>query len=352
MKPIVYILICCFILSGCTTPQSSPSLEDNTVESIYYFYTDNRTLYKYNLLSGATSPVCTDPLCVHDRNCFFSEVNYVCAHENTIFFSKSDTRTITTENGLTYITESICSFDYNTGQSTELCTLKSGSDSSLQGMLEFHDGYIYFYRQTPDPETIEFSLYRVPSSGGTPEDMELSVPMWHGAHYNNRIFFFDNVNTMYSTDIYGNNRTDEVVLKSPGRIILTRDTSNGYLYYSILYSGSHEIWRKDLTTQNHELLYTTESGIIASLYPTDSAIYFLISEKEIQYGQTADGRSIRDPYGGKVYKLDLEFKKCEIVYNDVNTHITYLRKSQNNIIVFHDEISDNTIVSNRFTLNN
>lgn len=351
MKYIIFLICCLLLFSACNSSTEQTMLENNTVETTYYFYLDAGVLYKYNLLTGDTSTVCTDPVCPHDNECFFAEVNYVCSHENTIFFSRSDTRTLTVENGMNYITESICSFDYASGKSSELCKIKSGTDSALQGMLEFYDGYIYFYRQTPDPEVTEFSLYRVLATGGNPEDMGLSVPMWHGAHYNDRLFFFDNVNTLYSTDIYGENKSNEVVLQAPGRIVLSRDTTNGCLYYSILYSNSNEIWKIDLTSGKTEKLYETSTGIISSLYKTDDALYFLIAGEEIQYGQTSDGRILRDPYAGKIYMIDLKSKKCETIYDNPDTHISYLRKSGNNIIVFITESEADTVKNNRFILN-
>lgn len=346
------ILICSLLVfSSCSQSSGQTISDNNTVETTYYFYLTAGVLYKYNLLTGDTSPVCTDPVCVHDSECFFAEVNYVCSHENTIFFSKSDTRTLTEENGLSYITESVCSFDYISGKRSELCKIKSGSDSALQGMLEYYDGYIYFYRQTPDPEVTEFSLYRVSVTGGTPVDMELSVPMWHGAHYNDRLFFFDNVNTLYSTDIYGDNRSNNVILQKPGRIVLSRDTTDGCLYYSIIYPEYNEIWKIDLTSEKNEKLYESSDGIISSLYRTDEALYFLIAGEEIQYGQTPDGRILKDSYAGKIYRIDLGSKKCETVYDNPDTHISYLRKSGNTIIVFSTELNADTVTNNRFVLN-
>lgn len=348
---ITVIILLLLLLTSCNVSNEQTVSDTPTVESIYYFFLDSETLYKYNLQTGDVSRVCTDPNCLHDSNCFFSGVNYVCAYQNTIYFSRTDFQTITEKNGLSYITESICSFDYSTGKSVQLCKFQSGTNSSLQGMLEYYDGYIYFYRSTPDPDVMEYTLYRVSTSGGNPENMGISVPMWHGSHYNDRLFFFDNVDTLYSTDIYGNNRVDEVILTSPGRIILERDTSNGYLYYSILYNNSHEIWRKNLTSQKHEMLFSTDSGIVSSMYSTSSAVYFLIAGDEITYGKTSYGMPLTDPYSGKIYKLDLNSKKSEIVYDDINTHILYLRKSINNIIVFYEEVMDNSIVTNRFILN-
>lgn len=300
MKYIIFLICSLLFFLSCRSVPEQKLSDNNTVETTYYFYLSDGVLYKYNLLTGDSSAVCTDPVCSHDSDCFFAEANYVCVHENTIFFSKSDTRTLSEENGLKYITESICSFDYASGKSLELCKIKSGTDSSLQGMIEYYDGYIYFYRQTPDPEVTEFSLYRVSASGGAPENMGVSVPGWHSAVYNDRLYFCDDVNTLYSTDLYGNNRTNEVILEKPGRIVLGRDTTDGCLYYSFIYADSSEIRKTDLTTKKNEKLYETSDGIIASLYRTDEALYFLIAGEEIQYGQTSDGRIMSDPYSGNL----------------------------------------------------
>ena len=143
-------------------------------------------------------------------------------------------------------------------------------------------------------------------------------------------------------------------MDSPARITVTSDTSDGYLYYTIMYSDSNEIWRKNISSGESKLLYTTELGIVASLYRTNSGIYFLISGEEIQYGDASSGaRIIRDPYAGKIYKLNPDTGECEVVYDDVNTHILYLRISKNKIIVFCNEFGENNeVITNRFILNN
>lgn len=352
MKYILFVILCSSLLfTSCVGQQKQSIPTNNTVESMYYFYLTSGILYKYNMITGETSTVCTDPVCKHDSDCFFSNVNYVLAHENTIFFTRSDTRTITTTNdGLSFITESICSFDYASGKRKELCNLKSGVDSAVQGMLEFYEEYIYFYRQTPDPKVIEYSLYRVPSDGGDVEDMGLSAPMWHGAHYNNRLFFFDNIDTLYSTDIYGENRFEERVLEESGRIVIMRDTSDGYLYYSVIYDNLNEVWRMDIESNEHQKLYETDFGVVSSLYRVDEKLYFLIAGEEIEYGTTNEGRRLTDPYSGKVYSIDLEKDILKVIYDEPDSHILYLRKCGNAIIVFTNVVKNGILGTERFIL--
>lgn len=339
------------VLSGCTA-EDAPSLSGNTMEDLYHFSIKSRNLYKFNLQSGESTPACPDPLCDLGEDCMFTDVSYVRAVGNTIYFSRSGTDAVTDWEGNAYVKESVCSYNYETGRLTVLCEFRSDHTSSMQGKLDYHNGWIYFYRQTPDPQVTEYSLYRVPAKGGKIEDMNLSVTMWHGAMYNDRLYFWDNVNTLYSTDLYGNDRIDEIILtEKPGRIACGIDTDDGYLYFWIIYGdNSCEIGKLDLNKHRMKILWETEEGTAASLYRIGDTLYFLLAGEDIPYGKTKDGRTLYDCYGGKIYALSVNGGKPKTVYDDPNTHLQYLRACGNEIMVFCEDVVDGERYYEQFVL--
>ena len=342
------IIILGLFICGCSK-QEQVNISENSVENLYYFQIEEGILQKYNLITGSVSSVCTDPICTHENSCLFSGVNYVLANENMIYFSRSDMNAVEYNNEIVYITESICSYDYETGRTKVLCEIKSGMDSALQGMIEYYDDYIYFYRQTPDPDITEYSLFRVSATGGEIEDMSISVPMWHGAHWGERLYFFDNVDTLYSMSIYGEEKKIEFETERPGRVNLIRDTKDNYLYFWVIYNdGACEIWKKDLIKNELKRILETDTGTVASLYRIGDTLYYLLAGEEIEYGVSDNGRTYYDSYLGKIYKISVNGGNTTTVYDDPATHLIYLRKCGERLVAFYRQVIDGIVLTDKF----
>ncbi|MGN1410650.1 MAG: hypothetical protein ACI4XJ_10825 [Eubacteriales bacterium] len=354
MLKYISVILCVLLtlLSGCSTVVRENS-SDSTMEDLYYFYIRERNLYKYDLKTAEVTPACPDPLCDLGEDCIFYDISYVRAEENTVFFIRCGTDSYTDRDGLTYVKESVCSYNYETGKTAVLCEMDSYRDSSVQGKLDYDSGYVYFYRQTPEPDVTEYSLYRVSEKGGKIEDMGLSVPMWHGAMYDGRLYFWDNINALYSTDLHGNDRRDEIIPDKPGRITICENTDDGFIYYCVNYVGSCEIGKLKLEdhSENHcKTIWETDEGTAASLYRVEKTLYFLLAGEKIPYETTADGQILYDEYGGKIYALSVMGGTPKAVYDEPDTHLRYLRACGDEIMVFCESLTDGERQFGQFVL--
>ena len=99
MKRIISLfLITLTLLSalGCNNDPANSSKEDENkidLNSLYEFFIDREDplywqLKKYNIQTGTTSPVCTDPVCEHKDDCFFSECKLYTVSGDSVYFVK------------------------------------------------------------------------------------------------------------------------------------------------------------------------------------------------------------------------------------------------------------------------
>lgn len=327
------VVLFCVLFSSCagSNENSFFSLSDN-----YYIYSDftsyPQTIKKMNLTTGEITPLCTDPLCTHDTDdCLFYEAVCCVTSGNTVFFTRSKNDVKLGSDGIYRVEESICSYDYDTGEFKILCSFDADNKSTAQGRLDCMNGYVYFYRSNPDTEFIEFKLYRVPESGGKITDLDLSVPWFHSKMFDGRIYFNDNVSVLYSTDELGGDK----------RIIKTYENNSqsgysgfcdGKVYITNYFGDRYEFAEIDTKTGKERVRYTLTDGKPKLLVQTDDGIYFTIENKSIEEDESKGNYAYTEQFGGKIYRLDKN-DKVTTVFDDPSVNILTLASTGKKIVV-------------------
>ena len=126
--------------------------------------------YKVNLVSGKTTPVCTDPLCMHDsEECPFYECTG-CAIDGEILFYRRGYLS-RNENGY-FGTEKLCACEVAEGKTR---VLRDYADSLI--FLGVHRDMLYYYTAEWEKEGEElvctYHLHRADGKSGAIEDLSL-----------------------------------------------------------------------------------------------------------------------------------------------------------------------------------
>ncbi|MBQ3859462.1 MAG: hypothetical protein II779_02970 [Clostridia bacterium] len=167
--------------SGQTHPEGGAGAsggENRPQYNIYAFRMENGKLnwnqpglpYKVNLVSGKTTPVCTDPLCMHDtEECPFFDCNGCAVGEEILFYRRGSLSRY--ENGFRG-TEKLCACAVADGK-TEV--LREYADSLI--FLGVRGDMLYYYTAVWSKEgdglACTYSLHRADGKSGTVEDLPL-----------------------------------------------------------------------------------------------------------------------------------------------------------------------------------
>ena len=170
------LLTVVFLFTACT---SSEQQENSNHEKFIYRMADGTSLdwntsigvpVKVNLVSGKTTSVCIDPLCMHDSaECPFFEC-YGCAADGWILFFRRGW-TMRTENGMEG-SEKLCTYNAATG---EVHVLHESSDTIVYAGIHKNTLYYYLAQFSFDEETpyCLYRLYRADGVSGTITELPL-----------------------------------------------------------------------------------------------------------------------------------------------------------------------------------
>ncbi len=313
---ILIILSLSNLLTGCdggeTIHESKESISD-----LYVFRVSNTGVpYKTSLVSGTTSTVCIDPLCLHDDDCPLDESSYFgiplgeyyCFVRGTISTMQgSDVRSGVTE---------LCAYHLTSGECRVLVTYEDDIE------LLYGDGnYLYYtvaeYRESETDNLFHYAYYRVDITNGKMITLPLEYERadsgsqgvsdfpclytidgdcvyWYEAAENGYIF--------YTTDLAGKNRC-ALELASPR--VMNGEYHDGWAYYKNADGGLSR--------------YHMESGKDSALCETIAA--YIVTEAGIFYTVTeSEPREIRwnnevyyDLYGGKIYRMNLDGSDAKLL---------------------------------------
>lgn len=295
------------LLIGCTADDDNIDLTET-----YHFYQDNGILMKLNVHTGESSTVCIDPVCEHGKDCAFTSVVSYTVHNDTVYFSRTHVSGVQYIDNKPYIEETICAYSYKTGEVKVLCSISSGVDSALQGFIEVYDDYVYFYRQTPDIDVYEFTLYRVPCKGGDAESMKISKAWWHGARQGDTLYYTDSFTKISSIDLNTQDTTDVITISEPASILLFRNTNNTKIFYTLKKESKTELWTLDAKTGETERIYESENDIYNVIIKNET-VHFVMNSK--------------------IYVLSSDNHSAELVYGDEKHEVLYFNTCGNYLVI-------------------
>ena len=175
-KLLCIIFTAIYLFTACS---SSVGQENSNHEKFIYRMADGGALdwntsigvpRKVNLVSGKTTSVCIDPLCMHDsEECPFFEC-YGCAADGWILFFRRGW-TMRTENGMEG-SEKLCTYNAATG---EVHVLHESSDTIVYAGIHKNTLYYYLAQFSFDEETpyCTYRLYRADGVSGTITELPL-----------------------------------------------------------------------------------------------------------------------------------------------------------------------------------
>lgn len=329
-----------FALSGCS--EKTETETEKGLDYYYYIYRNYErypaTLMKYNLETCEETPLCPDPLCMHDSmDCPFCGVSNCFVDGYNVYYIRTSDMPEFASDGVAYLTESVCVFDYKNNKARELCSFKSDNKSSSQCDVVYYDGYVYFYRQTPDPDVVEYTLWRVNANGGKEENMGLSLPTWGSLHYGDRMITSD-INTIYTSDMHGGERKVLITLDKAGSITLWNCTAEGILTYTIDYGDVSELWEMDIGRGKSKKLHATTDGIIKDICCFDDYVYFTVIARKSSVDPNSAERAV-DRYGNTAYKVTHN-GKCTEHFTETDAVISNMKRCGDKIMVFTVRLGD------------
>ena len=255
-------IICC--LNGC----SKQGLREEN--NLYYFYSEYGVLKKINLHTNRTTLACDDPLCSHDFDCKFSNAHSPTLIGTVLYFYRD--ADVFLENDVPYMTTHICGYDYVSGKYTVFEEITHGNQENVCGKFQIYNGFIYYYQQVLVGEEIEFSLRRINVETKQKEEFDWHHTIWHFAIYNDRLYFSDAVDGIYSTDLYNNNRVNIVQPEKNALIYARKIDEKGNVYYIV-------------TSENEDTLYKydVDSNQVRRIDSADSIVYVHIIGDIVYY---------------------------------------------------------------------
>ena len=297
---------------------------DVDLSQIYIIEKNRDILYKYNVATGTYSPLCSDPICTHElwSDCKFAGVFTVRMNGEWVYFPKED-GLIQGADSQNKMRQSICSYNYVTGEYNVLYTIEEISKTGFRGRFEYYDGYIYFYQGVPDSKMEEFTMSRINVETKKVENLGWSFKIWHSVIIDNELVFSDGIKTLFKTDLYFKNRTE--LIEVPiyiGNIFM--QTANNYVYYESIESytsgAKSELNRINIKTGTNEKLFETTR--IAYFKIIGEYFYFLSEDPEPRLLYTNEyGEKYYDRYGGKIYRSKLDGSEFELYYENDKQNI-------------------------------
>jgi len=336
---IILALNVCYI--SCSSDNNIKN--DIDMSQLYLIENIEQVLYKYNVTTGTYSPLCNDPLCNHElwSDCKFSGAFTVRMYGEWIYFPKED-GLIQGADAISKMRQSICSYNYVTGEYNILYTIEEISKTGFRGRFEYSDGYIYFYQGVPDPEIEEFTMSRINVKTKKVENLGWGYKRWHSVIMGEELIFTDGIKTLFKTDMYFKNKVDLIeVPKFIGNVFM--QTTNNFIYYESIETDKtgtkSELCRINIKTRKNEILFATTR--IAYFKILNDYIYYLTEDPEPQIVYINQyGEKYYNQYGGKIYRAKLDGNEIEVYYeiDKQNINIKSIENCGKYLLVTYDII--------------
>jgi hypothetical protein len=241
------------------------------LSQIYLFEWNDWTAYKFNLLTGSYTPVCTDPLCeahysAFTDECIFSGVSALQAHGEWLYFiTSTSSSSFVNQVPIVVHTASALAYNYITGKVNVLYSVKDSvfQNVTFQRIFEYRDGHIYFMKRAFDPETEDYSLwtlFRVNVNTGRLYEICTTQGEYAGG-IGDALLFYDMLSvrgemTIYKTDMFYQNRVDLVTAQTWAGIV---GIYENFIYYNYpipdRYNGNKTAFaRIDIQTGESEFI--------------------------------------------------------------------------------------------------
>lgn len=188
--------------------------------------------YKFNVLTGTSTPLCTDPLCDHspDSGCPFDGVTYtgMLYYEDGKLYYIAQVYTDPTS----FITNTVAlkSYDLESGHTELLYQFEA--PENWGGNRDIGCGY--FWMRYNKSDTVEASAFRVRLSDGAFEQIDADAA-FPAAYYGDEYLFYDTnkvgISTaIYSADLDGGNRRDLLAADNISIAFLDNITDDTFIY--------------------------------------------------------------------------------------------------------------------------
>lgn len=289
-KHVFYLLLLlavCLAFSGCQKQTDDPEKP-----VVYFFQAKDFVLMKTNMATGVTTPLCDDPLCEHGNDCRFSNSHSPYLVGTTVYFYRE--AGIFMEEDQAFMTTQICSYDYDSGKYTVIREINHSNKENVCGKFEVYNGNIYFYQQTLVDNRVQFSLRQINIATNELTEYNWTTKTWHFAIYNDRLYFSDTVNGIYSTD-FALNDQQYLVQPAENQLVYARCLDqSGNLYY--IEKGEDK--RETL------MLYAPETGSKTVIDTSDSITFIKVVGGSVFYLKAQYGEDGLLTQGCTIYRWD------------------------------------------------
>ena len=316
---LLLLLVTCLAFSSCQKPTNNP---DKSV--VYFFQAKDFILAKTNMVTGITTTLCDDPLCEHGNDCRFSNAHSPYLVGTIVYFYREAGMFI--EEDVAFMTTQICSYDYESGKYTVIQEIKHSNKENVCGKFEVYNGNIYFYQQTLVDNRVQFSLRQLNISTNVLTEHNWTTKTWHFSIHNDRLYFSDAVNGIYSTDFELNDQ-QYLVQPADNQLVYARCLDqNGSLYY--IEKGEDKL--------ETLVIYSPKTGNKTVIDSSDSITYVQVVGNAVFYLKATNSTEGKLTQGFTIY----EWKDGETQTFYVGEHeLISLQVCQNYIIA--DDIEGN-----------
>lgn len=326
--------------------QSSDSPVD--LSSIYITEIKDGDLYKFNVKTGTSTPLCDDPLCDHsDENCKFSGVSRIIIKGDKIYYIKDSG--IIEEYGERKLVQYIYEYSYSTGVYTKLYETRDDKYGGISYRFDYNEGYIYFYKKILENGKTRAKLYRINTISKEIEELFVSDDIFK-AVIGGRLYYVETGKGIYSLNIAGEDK--RYILENPNIYMIKPSSNSNYLYYS-LYNNVGDTIKYSLYILNlktSESVLVTENAPLSLYYgisDSDSTLYFLnVAEEPTLVFTGSDGHKYYNTSGGIIYSYNLKNKKTSVFYSDKNLDIFSIECVGNNLVVKYNKQVGNAYLVN------
>ncbi len=238
-KKILLFLLCILLLNSvwlpaCHPSPSTPEQEEETDTngaSDYFYYVESRTstLYKTNIKTKVSSPVCEDPLCKHAiwSSCLYTDIHvYKMVGDYVLFVRLAGP--VSGNLGLTNVY--VCSYNTGTGEYTQYEYLQCTDKEEPCGGLEMYDGYLYYYYEDYIDGEFCMSMRRINMETKEREELDVHTQWVHRQMYNGRLYR-SNGHEFYHTDMLHNDKQVVFTGAKEVNVALQHVDENGDIYY-------------------------------------------------------------------------------------------------------------------------
>ena len=292
-----------FSLTSCSDKKQPPEI-DNSYTDNYIYTKQGGVLYKINPTTAYATPVCPDPLCMHnDKSCYFygmSEGDVKILGQYIYYMRDSK---------LWEYHKTLCRFNLESGAYEVLYQAEEGSITDMFAS----ERYVYFNYVTLNEGKYEYYIYRYDIAAKKSERLSDKFDDAQNAYAidGERVYWEGALSgdTKYSTTLGYKDRRDNDEKKNH-----TSNENTGKYYYRLERSGFHQesysdlqrLIRVDLATGEEVTVF--EDLSCAPIIHDGKIIYSKLDEPrymgEVLDEETGKYKSYYDKWGGKYYICD------------------------------------------------